>query len=127
MRGVRRRDTVPEVNLRRELHRRGYRYRLQYPVPGRPRRRVDVVFPRLRIAVEIRGCYWHGCPEHGGTPKVNADWWRQKIARNQARDADTEQALAEAGWAVIVVWEHEDVLAAADRVAGVVHSRLALI
>lgn len=124
MRAVRRQDTAPELSLRRELHRRGYRYRVQYPVPARPRRRLDVAFPRQRVAVEVRGCYWHGCPEHGTTPAANAEWWSRKFASVRARDADTEHVLTEAGWTVVIVWEHEDNIRAADRVALQVDGRM---
>jgi DNA mismatch endonuclease, patch repair protein len=117
MRAVQRRDTQPELLLRSELHRRGYRFRVQYPVPSRPRRRLDVAFPKQRVAVEVRGCYWHGCQEHGTTPATNSEWWSRKFEGVRARDADTEHALTEAGWTVVVVWEHEDSVLAAERVA----------
>lgn len=111
------RDTAPEVALRRELHRRGLRYRLNLaPVPGL-RRRADVVFPRRRLAVFVDGCFWHLCPQHGSAPRNNADWWRVKLAQTVQRDRDTDARLAEAGWTVLRFWEHEDPLQAADRVA----------
>src|SRR4051812_29431285 len=67
MQGNTRRDTKPELRLRRELHGAGLRYRVDYPpLPGL-RRRADVVFTRQRVAVFLDGCYWHGCPEHGPT------------------------------------------------------------
>src|SRR4051794_7639874 len=68
------RDTAPETALRRELHRRGLRYRVDVPIVPGKRRRVDVVFPRLMVAVDVRGCYWHACPAHGLQPKNNAEW-----------------------------------------------------
>jgi DNA mismatch endonuclease (patch repair protein) len=77
---------------------------------------MDVAFAGERVAVFVDGCFWHGCPEHGVRPSRNAEWWRWKVARNQARDRDTDRLLAEAGWTVVRVWEHEDVVAAADRV-----------
>lgn len=118
-----RRDTAPEIALRRELHRRGLRYRVVHPVPGRPRRSIDIAFPRHKIAVMVDGCFWHGCPQHGTQPGKNPEWWRQKIATNQARDADTTAALEEAGWLVLRVWEHEPPQAAADVVEDTVRSR----
>ena len=111
-----RRDTKPEVTLRRELHRRGMRFRVQAKVPGNNRRTIDVAFTRARLAVYVDGCFWHGCPEHHVPPKSNADWWRWKVERNTDRDRDTDRELAEAGWAVLRLWEHEDVEVAADRV-----------
>lgn len=115
-----RQGTGPEIALRRELHSRGLRYRLsERPIPSL-RRRIDIVFRRLRIAVEVRGCFWHNCPEHGSMPKSNQTWWAAKFARTRARDEETEWRLAEAGWQLLVVWEHEDVIPAADRVCAAV-------
>jgi DNA mismatch endonuclease, patch repair protein len=86
----------------------GLRFRLGWPVPGRPRRSVDIAFPGLRIAVFVDGCFWHGCPEHGTQPRANQSWWANKLAANVARDRDTDQALDGAAWTVIRVWEHQD-------------------
>ena len=109
MRGNRRRDTSPELTLRRALHRLGYRYRVDaQPLPGL-RRRADLVFTRRRVAVFVDGCYWHGCPQHYGEPSTNAEYWRSKIARNRERDADTDARLWEAGWTPVRIWEHQPV------------------
>ncbi|MFZ3393617.1 very short patch repair endonuclease [Rhodococcus sp. 7Tela_A2] len=113
----RRRDTAPEVALRRELHRRGLRFYVdRAPLPG-VRRRADLVFPRRRVAVYVDGCFWHRCPLHATDPKNNAEWWADKLAGNVKRDRDTDSRLAAAGWTVIRVWEHEDPTTAATRVA----------
>jgi DNA mismatch endonuclease (patch repair protein) len=80
------------------------------------RRRHDIVFSRAKVVVEVRGCYWHGCPEHGTTPKSNAAWWSEKLATNRRRDDDTRRRLNEEGWLIVEVWEHEDPIEAADRV-----------
>lgn len=80
------------------------------------RRRADLVFPRKQVAVYVDGCFWHGCPVHGTWPKNNAEWWRQKIQGNQARDRDTDRQLRDAGWTIVRVWEHE-AAGAADKVA----------
>jgi DNA mismatch endonuclease (patch repair protein) len=88
------------------------------------RRRADVIFPRVGVAVFVDGCFWHGCPEHASWPKANADWWREKIEANRARDRDTDRRLAEAGWTVVRVWEHEDPTTAADRVESAVRRKL---
>jgi DNA mismatch endonuclease (patch repair protein) len=117
----RQRDTRVEMDLRRELHRRGLRYRLQQRiVPGVPRRSVDIVFPRARVAVDCRACWWHGCLGHGSQPAKNRSWWLEKLASNRERDRDTERRLHEAGWQVIVAWEHDDPLLVADRVEAAV-------
>jgi DNA mismatch endonuclease, patch repair protein len=116
MSAQRRRDTAPELALRRELHRRGRRYRVDLaPLPG-IRRRADLVFPGARVAVFVDGCFWHSCPAHATSPKNNADWWAAKLAGNVARDRDTDARLTAAGWTVVRIWEHEDPVAAADAV-----------
>jgi DNA mismatch endonuclease (patch repair protein) len=113
---VRQTGTKAEMALRRELFQMGLRYRVNYPVLKKPRRVADVVFPRLRIAVFVDGCFWHGCPLHATWPKQNADFWRQKIETNRQRDADTDGRLRELDWLVIRVWEHESPPEAAERV-----------
>lgn len=119
---ARRRDTAPEVALRRALHARGLRFRVHFPVPGQRRRTIDVAFTRARVAVFVDGCFWHGCPEHGTQPSQNSAWWQAKFAANRARDADTDMMLTEAGWLVVRVWEHEAPGSAALRVAQAVRS-----
>ncbi|MCM6778516.1 very short patch repair endonuclease [Nocardia sp. CDC159] len=119
----RRTGTAPETALRRELHRRGYRYFVdRAPLPGL-RRRADLVFPRRKVAVYVDGCFWHSCPQHATRPKNNAQWWAEKLAGNVARDRDTDARLDAAGWLVVRIWEHEDALAAADRVQTAVAGR----
>lgn len=116
-------DTEIEVALRRELHRLGLRYRVHQRPVRAVRREADVVFGPSKVAVFVDGCFWHGCPEHGTWPKNNREFWRTKIETNQARDANTDQRLAEAGWLAIRVWEHENPTEAADRVREAVLAR----
>lgn len=111
-----RRDTAPELALRRELHRRGLRYRVDAALPGIPRRRADVVFGRAKVAVFVDGCFWHGCPEHGRKPVNNAAWWVLKLEGNVARDRDTDARLQAQGWTVLRFWAHEDMVVAASTV-----------
>ena len=74
------RDTGPELALRRELFRRGLRYRVGFaPLKG-VRRTVDIAFPRVKVAVLVDGCFWHGCPEHHRSPKAHSDYWEAKVA-----------------------------------------------
>ena len=112
-----RRDTNPELTLRRALHARGLRFRVAYPVPGLRRRTIDVAFTRARVAVFVDGCFWHGCPEHGTWPKANSRWWVEKISTNQARDRHTTAYLGEIGWQVLRFWDHAAPGAAALAVA----------
>jgi DNA mismatch endonuclease (patch repair protein) len=112
-----RRDTAPELALRRELHRHGLRYFIhRRPVPDL-RREADVVFPGAKLAVFVDGCFWHGCPDHGRRQhRTNGWYWPDKIERNRQRDRDTDARLVAAGWTPLRVWEHEDPHEALGRV-----------
>lgn len=120
MRSVRQKGTAIEIALRRVLHARGLRYRVQMPILVKPRRVADIAFPGRRVAVFVDGCFWHGCQEHGTWPKQNAEFWRNKILSNQARDADTDSRLRACGWHVLRVWAHQDPEEAADRIERVI-------
>lgn len=119
MRGNRRRDTRPEMALRRALHRLGARYRVDLRIEaGDVVVRPDVVFTRRRLAIFVDGCFWHACAQHGTKPSVNLAYWQAKLARNVARDQRVTEALTTSGWRVIRVWEHEDPEDAACVIAG---------
>jgi G:T-mismatch repair DNA endonuclease (very short patch repair protein) len=75
-----------------------------------------MVFTRTRVAVFLDGCFWHGCPDHHRPSRQNEEFWREKIARNRQRDAETDKLLEEAGWTVVRIWEHEELELAALRV-----------
>lgn len=114
--------TGPEIDLRRRLHRLGVRFRLGKPkLPGRP----DIILSRARIACFVDGCFWHACPDHGVLPKNNRDWWELKLAANRERDARKDRELTELGWLPVHVWEHEDMAAAAGRLAELRCARIA--
>ncbi|MFE1909570.1 very short patch repair endonuclease [Streptomyces gardneri] len=120
------RDTGVEIALRRILHASGLRYRVhRRPLKG-VRREADIVFGPAKVAVFVDGCFWHGCPEHATWPKTNSGFWREKIEKNRARDANTDALLLEAGWASVRVWEHESADEAAARVTAVVTERRAM-
>ena len=111
-----RRDTGPERRLRSALHARGLRFFVdRSPIAGM-RARADLVFPGKRVAVFVDGCFWHGCPIHGTTPKNNAAWWRAKLYANQERDLRVAAHLRDAGWSVVRVWEHCSLEDAVDAV-----------
>ena len=103
---IRSKDTKPELLVRKGLHARGFRFRLQdRKLPGRS----DIVLPKYGVAIMVNGCFWHG---HGGCryatkPKSNIEFWETKIARNKHRDEVTTAHLEALGWTVIVVWECE--------------------
>lgn len=103
MQANRRRDTGPELKVRRYLHARGRRFRVDYgKLPGRP----DVALPKHRLAIFVHGCYWHrhGCGR-GGQPRTNAAFWQAKFDRNAMRHERNAAALRQLGWRVLVVWE----------------------
>ena len=106
MQGNKRRDTKPEVLVRRMLREMGFPgYRCDWrKAPGRP----DVAFVGRKLAIEIRGCFWHRCPVCSlSVPKKNLDYWEAKFARNVERDEQNLAALEAAGWKVLVLWEHQ--------------------
>ncbi len=123
MQAIRSRDTKPERLVRSLLHAEGLRYRVAAkPLPGL-RRTADIVFRPAKLAVFIDGCYWHGCPEHYVSPKTNPGYWSDKVARNMARDRDTDEQLKVAGWTVLRFWEHDPAEDCAVKIAAAV-SRL---
>jgi DNA mismatch endonuclease (patch repair protein) len=124
MQANRGRDTRPELALRRAVHAMGLRYRVSMrPIPS-VRRTADLVFTRARLAVFVDGCFWHGCPEHHTVAKTNASYWAEKVEKNRARDRETDDLLAAAGWIVVRVWEHEDSSVCAARIREVYRSRI---
>jgi DNA mismatch endonuclease (patch repair protein) len=111
-----RRDTVPELAVRRRLHARGVRYRVDVRPCGETRARGDLVWKRRKLVVFIDGCFWHACPTCGHQPTANSRWWAEKLAGNVARDRRTDGVLTGLGWRVLRFWEHEDPDAVADAI-----------
>jgi len=106
MRGVKQKDTCPEILVRRALHASGFRFRLhRKDLSGKP----DIVLPRHNLVIFVHGCFLHqhtGCKD-GRVPTSNQDYWIPKLARNVARDDEKAQALEAAGWNVSTIWECE--------------------
>ncbi|MFZ2239219.1 MAG: very short patch repair endonuclease [Gordonia amarae] len=124
MRANRRRDTKPELAVRKLVHASGLRYRVDYaPLSEHRRLTADLVFTRAKIAVFIDGCFWHGCPEHHTVARTNAEFWAAKVSGNRDRDARVTSLLSEAGWTVLRFWEHEDPVAVAAAVVAAVLER----
>jgi DNA mismatch endonuclease, patch repair protein len=104
MRQVHSQHTKPELLVRSLVHRLGYRFRLhRKDLPGAP----DLVFPARHKVIFVHGCFWHGhaCPRGARLPKANADYWREKIARNRKRDRRHRRNLGQLGWSVLTLWE----------------------
>ena len=101
---VRGKDTKPEKLVRSLLHKNGYRFRLHVKdLPGRP----DIVLPKHRKIIEVRGCFWHmhDCKKGQQTPKTNCEFWENKRNATVKRDAENLRLLESDGWNVLVVWE----------------------
>jgi len=123
MQGNRKRDTRPEIALRRAVHALGLRYRVSWaPLTG-VRRSGDLVFTADRVIVFVDGCFWHGCVKHMKPPRTNSEYWVPKLEGNVKRDRGTDTMLVEAGWLPIRVWEHEDPSTAAAQINDVIRSR----
>lgn len=105
MRGIRSKDTQPEMLVRKKLHSLGFRFRLHdTKLPGKP----DIVLPKHRAIIQVRGCFWHShtCGA-GRRPKSNREYWERKLDRNRNRDHKNDAMLIEMGWRVFVIWECE--------------------
>lgn len=126
MRRVRQKGTSAELQLRSHLHALGLRYRVQFPALPGLKRKVDLAFTRIKIAVFVDGCFWHSCPIHGTKPKENSAWWSAKLEQNIHRDRDTDRRLREAGWTVLRYWEHENFGEVAQQIEKLVRDRYAL-
>lgn len=120
-----RRGTDPEDRFFSALRAQGIVVRRHVKPLDGLRREADGCIKKDKIAIFIDGCFWHGCPEHSRDTKSNTLWWREKIDKNKARDADTNAKLEAAGWTVLRVWEHEDPEIAAKQVASTIEEKRA--
>jgi DNA mismatch endonuclease (patch repair protein) len=102
MKKIRSFDTAWEMNFRSKLWRLGLRYRTHYGA-----HKIDIAFPRQRVAVFLDSCFWHYCPRHRETPETNAAFWRAKLAGNRRRDRRVSVKLRREGWMVLRLWSHE--------------------
>lgn len=125
MRGNTRRNTKPELALRRLVHARGLRYRVDTKPVG-IRYSADLIFTPSRIAVFVDGCFWHACKAHWTAPKTRQRYWREKARGDRLRDRKANAAYRARGWMVLRIWEHDHVEfeAFADRVAKAVWRRM---
>ena len=100
---VRSKNTNPEMIVRSFLHKNGFRFRLHVKnLPGHP----DIVLPKYKTVVEVRGCFWHrhkGCKKTT-MPSTNADFWKNKFKQNIERDKQHAKELKSLGWNLIVIW-----------------------
>lgn len=101
---VRNRNTSPEIAVRKLLHRKGYRFRIQRrDLPGKP----DIVLGKYRTVVFVHGCFWHGhrnCPR-AARPKSNVDFWNRKLDKNMRRDLEVYKELQSLGWRILIIWQ----------------------
>jgi DNA mismatch endonuclease (patch repair protein) len=106
MRRIRKKNSKPELIVRRLVHGMGFRYRLHgSKLPGTP----DIVLPRHRKTILVHGCFWHrhDCPDGTKLPRSKPEYWAPKLERNRRRDAANIEKLRKLGWDVLVVWECE--------------------
>jgi DNA mismatch endonuclease (patch repair protein) len=123
MQSNRSRDTKPELALRRQLHALGPRDRERArPIPE-VRRTADIVLRPARVDVEVRGWFWHGCPEHYRAPSANSGYWADKVQQNRRRDTENGQRVRDEGWILISIWGHVDPSEASQRIAVIVRKR----
>jgi DNA mismatch endonuclease, patch repair protein len=104
MSGIKSKNTKPEIAIRKELHRRGFRYRIHVKnLPGKP----DLVFPKYNAVLFIHGCFWHGHEDCQlfKWPSSRTDFWKTKIIRNRELDRKAISILHSEGWRVGIIWE----------------------
>ena len=89
------------IKILREKRLKGWRR--NSTLPGKP----DFIYPKLRVAIFVDGCFWHGCKKHCRLPSSNCEYWIAKIERNKTRDKKISKELKRLGWEVIRIWEHE--------------------
>jgi len=97
-------NTKPEIIVRSELHKAGFRFRLhQQSLPGKP----DIVLPKFKSVVFVHGCFWHRhnrC-KYAYIPKSRVEFWNNKFIENVRRDKKNQAALKQAGWKIFIIWE----------------------
>lgn len=104
MAGIRGKDTMPEICVRKMLHNHGFRFRLHYKsLPGKP----DIVLPRYHVCIFVHGCFWHRHHDcrYATSPKTRPEFWAEKFRQNITRDVKNRDVLLRAGWRVIEIWE----------------------
>ena len=111
---VKQANTSPDIALRRNLHARGLRYRVQVPLLKKPRCKANIVFLGKTVAIFVDGCFWTRLSRTRYLAQIEFCVLERNILTNRARDQDTNRKLEEAGWTVLRVWEHEDPVKAAD-------------
>lgn len=124
MKANKRTETKPEIAIRSQLHKMGFRFRKDYVIKiAGMSFRPDIVFTKVKLAIFIDGCFWHFCPEHGHIPKSNRHYWEPKLKANRERDILTNNKLRENGWEVLRLWEHTS----PEEGASLIISKLALL
>lgn len=102
MSSIHSKDTNPELTLRKALLERGLEFESNYC-----EYKIDIAFPKQKVAVFVDGCFWHGCPIHSHEIRSNVEYWMTKIKKNKERDLKKTEALESQGWIVLRFWEHD--------------------
>ena len=104
MQAIRAKETAFEIMVRKELWKKGIRYRKNVrDLMGVP----DIAIKKHKLVIFLDSCYWHGCPEHGVMPKSNREFWEKKIKRNIERDTEVTSYYRSRNWTILRFWEHE--------------------
>lgn len=127
MRANRGRDTKPELAIRSQIHKAGLRYAIDSRPEPELNRRADLVFRKVKVAVYVHGCFWHGCQKHYSKPRTNRQFWVEKVKKNRRRDVDTLQYLKRKGWEVLIFWEHQDSSHCSQKIIRTVRTKKALV
>jgi DNA mismatch endonuclease (patch repair protein) len=101
---IKSKDTKPELIVRSQLHKMGFRFRLhRKDLPGKP----DIVLPKFKTVIFVHGCFWHrhkNC-KYAYNPKSRKKFWKEKFERNIERDKCNQKKLSALGWMTVVIWE----------------------
>jgi DNA mismatch endonuclease (patch repair protein) len=110
-------NSKDEIIIRKILWKKGMRYRIHYGPY-----KIDIAFPRKKIAIFYDSCFWHSCPSHGKIPENNNMFWKNKLYKNWERDRQVDGELKKLGWTVIRIWEHDLKEGANEIMDSVIHT-----
>ena len=120
---IRSKWTKQEIAVHKTLNSNGVVHEMHPDIQGRP----DLIVPGQKLAIYLQGCFWHKCPECSKPPKSNQNYWIPKLDRNGQRDIENEIKVREAGWDVVVIWEHEIKKAKQDGIKDLLRSKGILV
>lgn len=100
---VKSKNSKIEILFRKELWKRGFRYRKNsVKCFGKP----DIVLPKYKTVIFLDSCFWHGCKKHCRLPSTRIKYWTKKIERNKKRDKEVSKYYKKQDWQIFRIWEH---------------------